>query len=111
MNGKLRHVTKRTCRKRRVSSATTRRTVQTVSAPQPTFVVPPPPTFVVVPPPPTVAIAPPPVIIVNVAVAPVGTYVERDDRAVRSAKHEKQRKSRGKGRDEPKSKGKDGRDD
>ena len=110
---KRRLVTKRICRKRRVFAASTRRTVQTVSVPQPTFVVPPPATFVVAPPPPTFVIAPPPpAIIVNVAGAPVVKYVEGDDHDSRSAKREKRSKSRGEGKERGKSRGKDrGHDD
>ncbi len=112
-HGKSRLVTKRSCRKLQVFSASTRRTVQTVSVPQPTFVVPPPATFVVAPPPPTFVIAPPPpVIIVNVAAPPVVKYVERDDHDSRGAKREKKSKSRGEGKERDRSKGKDrGHDD
>ena len=111
--GKRRHVTKRSCRKRQVSILPTRRTVQTVSVPQPTFVVPPPATFVVAPPPATFVIAPPPpVIIVNVAIAPVVKSIDRDDHDSRSSKREKKSKSRGEGKSKDKSKDKDrGHDD
>lgn len=125
-HGKRRHVTKRVCRKRRVSAVPTRRSVQSVSVPQPplvvpqqpSFVVPPPATFVVAspppppPPPPTFVIAPPPpVIIVNVAVAPVVKKVDRDAHDSPSAKREKKSKSDGEGKSRGKSKGKSkGRD-
>ena len=98
-HGKGRHVWKRKCRTLRVSEVQTRRTVQTASVPQPTFVVPPPATFVV---------PPPPVFVVNVAVAPV---VKKDDQRSSDAKHDKKKRARGEGkekdRDWGKSKSKD----
>ena len=111
-HGKGRHVWKRKCRTLRVSEVQTRRTVQTVSVPQPTFVVPPPATFVVPPPatfavapppPPTFVVPPPPVFVVNVAVAPV---VKKDDQRSSDAKHDKKKRARGEGKEKDRDRGK-----
>ena len=104
-HGKGRHMSKRKCRKLRVAEIQTRRTVQTVSGPQPTFVVPPPATFVIapLPPPPTFLAPPPPVFVVTVAVAPV---VKNDNHGPSDAKHDKKKRARGEGKEKNRDRGK-----
>lgn len=106
--GEGRFVTKRKCRKRYVSDVSTRRTVQTVSVAQPTFVVPPQPTFTVTPPPPPLVVAPPPpVFVVTLAVAPPAMNRDHVDYESGRSKHEKKRRARDDGKERGSEKGKE----